>query len=58
MFALVPKEWVFSLVRHALTVGAGYLAAKGYTDNDSAAALISGVMGTVAVAWSHWVHTP
>jgi len=58
MFAMLPKEWIFSLVRHGLTIGAGWLVANGMTDGDSAQALIGGVMGTVAVAWSHWVHTP
>jgi hypothetical protein len=58
MLSILPKEFVFSLVRHALTVGAGYLVAKGFTDADSAQALIGGVMGTVAVAWAHWTHTP
>lgn len=58
MLALIPKDFIFSLIRHALTVGSGYLVAKGVTDGDSAQALIAGVMGTVAVAWSHWVHTP
>jgi hypothetical protein len=58
MLSILPKEFVFSLVRHALTVGAGFLVAKGFTDADSAQALIGGVMGTVAVAWAHWTHTP
>lgn len=58
MLALIPKDFIFSLIRHALTVGAGFLVAKGVTDGDSAQSLIAGVMGTVAVAWSHWVHTP
>lgn len=58
MFALLPKEFLFSMIRHTLTVGAGYLVAKGLTDADSAQALVGGIMGTVAVAWSHWTHTP
>ena len=58
MLALIPKDFVLSLIRHGLTVGAGWLVAKGMTDGDSASALVAGVMGTVAIAWSHWVHTP
>ncbi len=58
MLSLVPKEFVFSLVRHGLTVAAGVLVTKGFTDADSAQALIGGIMGTLAVAWSHWTHTP
>ena len=58
MLSILPKEFIFSLVRHALTVGAGWLVAKGMTDGESAQALIGGVMGTIAVAWSHWTHTP
>ncbi len=58
MLALIPKDFVLSIIRHALTVGAGWMVAKGFTDGDSASALIAGVMGTVALAWSHWVHTP
>jgi len=58
MLALLPKEFFFSLIRHGLTVGAGWLVSQGMTDGDSAQALIGGVMGTIAVSWSHWVHTP
>ena len=58
LLSLIPKEFAFSLIRHGLTVGAGWLVANGFTDGDSAQALIGGVMGTVAVAWAHWTHTP
>ena len=58
MLSILPKEFIFSLIRHGLTVGAGWLVAKGMTDGESAQALIGGVMGTIAVAWSHWTHTP
>lgn len=58
MLALIPKEFVFSAIRHALTLGAGYLVSKGLTDGESAQALAGGIMGTIAYAWSYWVHTP
>jgi hypothetical protein len=40
------------VVRHALTVGAGMLMAKGYADADTANALVGGGAAAVAVAWS------
>jgi len=58
MLKLIPKEFAFSLIRHMRTAGAGFLVAKCFTDADSAQALICAVMGTVAVAWAHWTHTP
>jgi hypothetical protein len=58
MIALLPKEFILSAIRHGLTLGAGYLVSKGLTDGSSADALVGGIMGTVAYAWSYWTHTP
>ena len=41
-----------SLIRHALTLGAGYLVGKGYIDSSMANEVVGGVMSVGAVGWS------
>jgi hypothetical protein len=47
------KETLFPLIRHALTVGAGFLAGKGFFDAAAADELIAGAMAVIAVIWSY-----
>jgi hypothetical protein len=47
------KEFVLSLVRHALTVAAGALVTKGFADQGQAEALAGGVLAAIAILWSY-----
>jgi hypothetical protein len=46
------KELLFPLIRHGLTVGAGYLVAKGALDEGSANEVVGAVMALAGVGWS------
>lgn len=48
----LKKTIVVGLLRHLLTLGAGWLLARGYLDNDSANAIIGLVLGLVGMALS------
>lgn len=43
---------IMSLLRHALTVGGGFLIAHGYVDTIGMESIIGGVMAVLAVAWA------
>ena len=45
-------DMVSGLVRHVLTLGAGYLVAKGYFDQGVADSAIAAVMTLIALTWS------
>jgi hypothetical protein len=47
MKALLP------LIRHALTVGAGFLIAKGTVDEGTANEAVGALMTLIAVVWSY-----
>jgi hypothetical protein len=49
----MSKQFVFSLIRHGLTAGAGVLVAKGAVDAGSADVIVGGLMAAVAVGWSY-----
>jgi hypothetical protein len=53
MLSLIPRDFIQSLVRHALTVLGGALMAKGYGD----AVLVEGLVGVGVTAsglvWSY-----
>lgn len=40
-----------TIIRSALKVGAGYLVAKGITDNAGAETLIGAIVGIIGVVW-------
>lgn len=47
------KQLLTGLVRHALTIAGGYLAARGISVDDSTAtALAGGLVALVGVVWS------
>ena len=50
----IPAALAGSVLRHALTGGAGALAAAGYLTNDEAAMVVSAGMGIAGLAWSFW----
>ena len=41
-------------VRHALTLGAGLLIAKGYADETTTTELVGAVMTLIGFGWSYW----
>lgn len=45
------KDTILSLIRHALTFGGGYLAAKGTISNDALATLIPAIVAAVGAVW-------
>lgn len=49
------RDFFFSLARHILTAGAGWLVAKGFADAATAETLIGGIMAALGVGWS-WYH--
>jgi hypothetical protein len=53
---MVTKDFVFSMVRHILTFGTGWLVAKGFADAALAESIIGGVMAVIAVGWSYYTH--
>lgn len=45
------KNTVLSLIRHGLTFGGGYLAAKGLIADDTLATLIPALVTAIGAAW-------
>lgn len=43
---------VLGLVRHGLTLAAGWLVAQGYLDNDAASQLVGALVAVAGVLWS------
>jgi hypothetical protein len=52
------KATLFPLIRHALTVGAGYLIGAGYFDSGASDEIVAGIMALIAVVWSHFEKRP
>lgn len=48
------KEVILGFVRHILTFGGGYVAAKGVIDQAMVNEIIGAMMTLVGVAWSFW----
>lgn len=46
------KETLFPLIRHALTVAAGWFIGKGYFDEATSNQLIAGALAAIGVLWS------
>lgn len=46
------KDFILSLVRHALTSVGSVMVAKGYVDAGTTEAIIGGVLAVVGLAWS------
>lgn len=53
---MVTQDFIFSMVRHFLTLGAGWLVARGIADAGTAETLVGGVMAAIAVGWSWMQH--
>lgn len=47
-------DTLLGAIRHALTLGAGYIVAHGWATNDQASALTGGLVALCAIAWSAW----
>lgn len=45
------KQTILSLIRHGLTFGGGFLAAKNLISNETLAALIPAVVTAVGALW-------
>jgi len=45
------KNTVLSLLRHALTFGGGFLAAKGLVGDDTINALVPAILAAVGAIW-------
>lgn len=45
------KHTILSVIRHGLTFGGGYLAAKGYVSSDTATAIVPAIVTAVGVVW-------
>lgn len=48
----MQKEMILGFVRHILTFGGGYIAAKGVVDQAVANEAIGALMTLIGVAWS------
>lgn len=46
------QEKVLGIVRHVLTLAAGYLMAKGIVDEGAANEIVAGIMAIIGVIWS------
>lgn len=46
------KDKVLGIVRHILTMGAGYLMAKGIVDEGTGQEIIAGIIALIGVIWS------
>jgi len=53
---MVTQDFIFSMVRHFLTLGGGWLVARGIADAGTVETLVGGVMAAVAVGWSWYTH--
>lgn len=49
------SDFILSMVRHLLTLGAGVLVTKGTIDQSTAEQLVGAVMTIGVAAWS-WIH--
>jgi len=49
----MSKEQVLGIVRHALTIGAGYLVGAGHLDDATAQQAVGAVLALVGVVWSY-----
>ena len=45
------KDTILSLIRHGLTFGGGFLAAKGLVSDDTLTALIPAVVTAIGALW-------
>lgn len=48
----MSREQVLGIVRHVLTIGAGYLVGAGHLDDATAQQAVGAVLGLVGVLWS------
>jgi len=48
----MSKDQVLGVVRHVLTIGAGYLVGAGHMDDATAQQAVGAVLGLVGVVWS------
>ena len=48
----MSREQILGIVRHALTIGAGYLVGAGHLDDATAQQAIGAVLGIIGVVWS------
>jgi len=55
---MVTQDFIYSMVRHFLTLGAGYLVAHGIADAGTAETLVGGVMAAIAIGWSWFKNRP
>lgn len=55
---MVTQDFIFSMVRHFLTLGAGWLVARGIADAATVETLVGGVMAAIAVGWSWFKNQP
>jgi hypothetical protein len=46
------KQSIFGVIRHLLTIGAGYLVGKGYLDETGTMELVGLLMSVLAIGWS------
>ena len=46
------QEKILGIVRHVLTIGAGFLVAKGTIDQGQAEIVAGGLVGIIGVVWS------
>lgn len=49
---MMNKEQILGLVRHVLTIAAGYFIAEGKLDPGAADSIIGGLLAIVGVLWS------
>jgi hypothetical protein len=45
------KDTILSIIRHLLTFGGGFLAAKGVVSNDALATLVPSVVAAIGAIW-------
>lgn len=50
------KPFAASMIRHALTVGAGVLVTHGYATSSGAEQVVAGGMALAAAGWSWYTH--
>jgi len=50
----MAMDAILGIVRHVLTIGAGYLVGQGMLDDSQAQTMVGAFIGLVGVAWSVW----
>ena len=50
----MTQDKIMGIVRHVLTIGAGFLVAKGTIDGGQAEIIAGSVAGLIGVIWSVW----